>query len=610
MSSKAFGAEGRNREGKGFAGSGADLESRPNSSDYRPLISQDWGFVESPDSGSEHCNSTPISSNSDILLRHNVVLSRSKSDKKGISKHTLKLDKLSESEKRRIIEDIVKIQDDGTVKVDVACDTLVAPELLELDNGHSTPCSSGDTIFELNKTIPKLNIAMLIVGTRGDVQPFIAFAKRLQEFGHRVRLATHDNFRKFVTSHGVEFYPLGGDPRILTEYMARNRSFLLAKPAQISIQRRQLKEVIFSLLPACTEPDLETGASFRAQAIIANPPAYGQVHVAEALGVPLHIFFTMPWTPTHEFPHPMAHVPHRGANKLSYILVDLAVWLGIRSFINDFRKRMLKLPPIAYISTYYGSISHLPTGYMWSPHLVPKPKDWGALVDVVGFSFLNLGTKYQPQNAFTEWIQQGTMPIYVGFGSMPLEDGKMTMRIILEALKATGRRGIIGRGWGDLGTSADISEDVFLIEDCPHDWLFPQCAAVVHHGGAGTIAEGLRAGCPTTVIPFFGDQIFWGNWIHQNGVGPAPIPIYELNVEQLSNAIRFMLEPEVKIRAMKLAKQIKSEDGAARAVNVFHRHLPQELPTSPNPSDEPTYPHNWLVEFKVIEKWCCLPFSP
>ncbi|XP_020596431.1 sterol 3-beta-glucosyltransferase UGT80B1-like, partial [Phalaenopsis equestris] len=131
----------------------------------------------------------------------------------------------------------------------------------------------------------------------------------------------------------------------------------------------------------------------------------------------------------------------------------------------------------------------------------------------------------------------------------------------------------------------------------------------VHHGGAGTTAAGLRAGCPTTVVPFFGDQFFWGERIVSKGVGPPPIPISELNVERLSNAIRFMLEPEVKLRAMELGKQIENEDGVEGAVNAFHKHLPTKLPLpiipSPPTSDQLPRPFQWLLT--VIEKWCCLP---
>ncbi|GMP79846.1 hypothetical protein CsSME_00035198 [Camellia sinensis var. sinensis] len=126
--------------------------------------------------------------------------------------------------------------------------------------------------------------------------------------------------------------------------------------------------------------------------------------------------------------------------------------------------------------------------------------DWGPQVDVVGYCFLNLGSKYQPPEEFVQWIQKGPQPIYIGFGSMPLEDPKKTMDIILEALKNTGQRGIICRGWGDL--VPEVSDSVFPLEDCPHDWLFPQCLAVVHHGSAGTTATGLRAG-----VDFF--FFFW-----------------------------------------------------------------------------------------------------
>uniref|UniRef100_A0A0D6R1S1 sterol 3beta-glucosyltransferase n=1 Tax=Araucaria cunninghamii TaxID=56994 RepID=A0A0D6R1S1_ARACU len=515
------------------------------------------------------------------------------------------LDKLSEREKKKLIENLAKIKKDGTVEVDVARSAPVASELLGLDMSDTRQENELEEGDQHGKSVPKLNIAMLIVGTRGDVQPFVAIAKRLQEYGHRVRLATHANFSSFVTSSGIEFYPLGGDPRALAEYMARNKGFLPSGPSEISFQRKQLKAIVNSLLPACTEPDIDSGAPFRAQAIIANPPAYGHVHVAEALHVPLHIFFTMPWTPTSEFPHPLARGTQSTGYWLSYVVVDILIWFGIRSIINDFRKKKLKLAPIAYLSAYYGSISDLPTGYMWSPHLVPKPQDWGHLVDVVGYCFLNSGNNYNPRQEFLEWLQAGPKPVYVGFGSMPLEDPLKITGIILGALKETGQRGIIDKGWGNLGNLNEIPDCVFLLEDCPHDWLFPQCSAVIHHGGAGTTAAGLRAGCPTTIVPFFGDQFFWGDRVHERGVGPAPIPISQLTMEVLCEAIRFMLDPQVKMRAVEMATDIEEEDGVVAAVNAFHKHLPSPLPESePPPSESQGFFHCILT---TLERWSCLP---
>ncbi|CAL9003741.1 unnamed protein product [Prunus brigantina] len=480
--------------------------------------------------------------------------------------------------KRKYINRLARVQDDGTVQFDVPGD--IKPQQLDFGTGvvHGEPCdeipSSGETEAEVLDIRP-LQIVMLIVGTRGDVQPFVAIGKSLQEYGHRVRLATHANFKDFVLTAGLEFFPLGGDPKVLAGYMVKNKGFLPSGPSEISIQRNQIKEIIFSLLPACKEPDPDSEVPFKADVIIANPPAYGHSDVAEALKVPLHIFFTMPWTPTSEFPHPLSRVKQPIGYRLSYQIVDALIWLGIRDMINEFRKKMLKLRPITYLSGYYSSPPDVPYGYIWSPHLVPKPKDWGPKVDVVGFCFLDLASNYEPPDSLVEWLEAGEQPVYIGFGSLPLEEPEKITNIILQALEITGQRGIINRGWGGLGNLTEPSDSVYLVDNCPHDWLFQRCSAVVHHGGAGTTAAGLKAACPTTIVPFFGDQPFWGERVHARGVGPAPIPADEFSLEKLVDAIRFMLDPKVKERAVEIAKAMDGEDGVTGAVNAFHRHFPR-----------------------------------
>ncbi|KAL7148397.1 hypothetical protein ABFS83_06G175800 [Erythranthe nasuta] len=415
---------------------------------------------------------------------------------------------------------------------------------------------------------------MLIVGTRGDVQPFVAIGKRLQADGHRVRLATHSNFKEFVLSAGLEFFPLGGDPKVLAAYMVKNKGFLPSGPSEIPIQRNQIKDIIFSLLPACTDPDPDTNVSFKVDAIIANPPAYGHTHVAEALKVPLHIIFTMPWTSTSEFPHPLSRVKQQVGYRLSYQIVDSLIWLGIRDMINEFRKKKLRLRPVTYLSGSYSSSPDIPYAYIWSPHLVPKPKDWGPKIDVVGFCFLDLASNYVPPDSLLEWLKNDKEPIYIGFGSLPVVDPEKMTGIIVRALEITGQRGIINKGWGGLGNLAEPKDFIYLLDNCPHDWLFTRCAAVVHHGGAGTTAAGLKAACPTTVVPFFGDQPFWGERVHARGVGPAPIPVDEFSLDKLVSAIRFMLDPKVKYRAVELSKAMENEDGVTGAVQAFYKHFP------------------------------------
>ncbi|XP_073017493.1 sterol 3-beta-glucosyltransferase UGT80A2-like isoform X6 [Primulina eburnea] len=333
---------------------------------------------------------------------------------------------LAPKKKLKLVKRLATIQNDGTVQLDVG--ENIKPQS---SNSGTEVIDDGDIIKDIEITedtelLPPLQIVMLIVGTRGDVQPFIAIGKRLQDDGHRVRLATHSNFKEFVMAAGLEFYPLGGDPKVLAAYMVKNKGFLPSEPSEIHLQRSQIKEIIFSLLPACTSPDPDTNISFKVDAIIANPPAYGHTHVAEALKVPLHIFFTMPWTPTSEFPHPLSRVRQPVGNRLSYQIVDALIWLGIRDMINEFRKKKLKLRPMTYLSGSYNSSSAVPYGYIWSPHLVPKPKDWGSKIDVVGFCFLELASSYEPPESLLKWLEDKEKPIYIGFGS--LDNGALSTK--------------------------------------------------------------------------------------------------------------------------------------------------------------------------------------
>ncbi|KAJ8513776.1 hypothetical protein OPV22_004210 [Ensete ventricosum] len=492
-------------------------------------------------------------------------------------------DKISDKQKMKMLNRIATVKDDGTVVVDVPSNLEATSLEVESEDAYGEtvdeePLDSSDLQYR-----PPMQIVILIVGTRGDVQPFVAIGKCLQDYGHRVRLATHANFKEFVLTAGLEFFPLGGDPKVLAEYMVKNKGFLPSAPSEIPIQRKQLKEIIFSLLPACKDPDVDTGIPFKADAIIANPPAYGHTHVAEALKIPIHIFFTMPWTPTSEFSHPLSRVKQHAGYRLSYQIVDSMIWLGIRDMINDFRKRKLKLRPVTYLSGAQDSASDIPHAYIWSPHLVPKPKDWGPKIDVVGFCFLDLASNYEPPESLVKWLEAGEKPIYIGFGSLPVQEpGKMT-EIIVEALSITKQRGIINKGWGGLGNLAEPKDFVYSLDNIPHDWLFLQCKAVVHHGGAGTTAAGLKAACPTTIVPFFGDQPFWGERVHARGLGPPPIPIDQFSLQKLVDAINFMMKPEVKENALTVAKAMETEDGVSGAVKAFLKHLPPKLSSLDTP---------------------------
>ena len=185
--------------------------------------------------------------------------------------------------------------------------------------------------------VPCLSVVMLVVGTRGDVQPFVVIGSRLAKKNHRVRLATHAEFRPMVETAGLEFYPLAGDPHELVEYMIRTGGRLVPTRLDHIVEdvprkRAVVGEIVESTWRACTEPDPAhpDAKPFSAEWIIANPPSYGHIHCAEALNVPLHMIFTMPWTATSAFPHPMTRVPpgeHRPVrNFLSYDVANVLMW--------------------------------------------------------------------------------------------------------------------------------------------------------------------------------------------------------------------------------------------------------------------------------------------
>ncbi|KAF2129493.1 glycosyltransferase family 1 protein [Dothidotthia symphoricarpi CBS 119687] len=443
---------------------------------------------------------------------------------------------------------------------------------------------------------PKLNIAIHIVGSRGDVQPFIPIAKLLQAppHGHRVRICTHPAFKDFVEDNGVEFFSIGGDPEALMAYMVKNPGLIpnleSIKAGDIGKRRQGMAEIMEGTWRSCIEAGDGMGEKttaltvddvqelFLADAIIANPPSMGHIHCAEKLGIPLHIVFTMPWSPTRVFHHPLAAMEYGDvevpvANWFSYTMMELLTWQGLGDLINKFRQQTLKLDPV---SPLWGHqlISRLrvPHSYLWSQALIPKPADWGPHLSVKGFSFLKLGSNYSPPQDLADFLSAGPPPIYVGFGSIVVQDPQKLTKMIFEAVKLAGVRAIVAKGWGGIG-AGEVPKSVFLIGNCPHDWLFQKVSCVVHHGGAGTTAAGIALGVPTVVVPFFGDQPFWGQMVAKAGAGPKPVPFKQMTAETLAASITFALKEEVRIAVQEMASRIGKEDGALGTAQDFEERL-------------------------------------
>ncbi|OQV02975.1 hypothetical protein CLAIMM_08082 [Cladophialophora immunda] len=319
---------------------------------------------------------------------------------------------------------------------------------------------------------------------------------------------------------------------------------------------------------------------FVADVIIANPPSFAHVHCAERLGIPLHLMFTMPWTPTQTFPHPLAIIRSSSldkglANMLSYVLVNRVIWHGLGDVINLFRQRCLHLEPLSII--WASGITHsddIPFTYAWSPALLPKPPDWGSNVSVAGyFQLPPLAAAPKVPERLLKFLADGPPPVYVGFGSIVVKDPEKMTKIIFDAIAEAGVRALVSVGWAGLG-SGEVPENVHIISDIPHTWLFDQVCAVVHHGGAGTTAAGLLAGKPTVIVPFFGDQFFWGKIVAQAGAGPLPVPHKSLTAKRLATAITQALLPSTLATAQRLRERMRHERGSETGAEIFQAKLP------------------------------------
>lgn len=304
-----------------------------------------------------------------------------------------------------------------------------------------------------------------------------------------------------------------------------------------------------------------------------------------------------PWTRTTRFAHPFAmqNAYTRGLplyNDMTYVLIDMALWTGTSKYINRFRRDKLHLPPTTLERLEEWRVPHI---YSFSPSVLPPPKDWPDYVHCTGYWFLdNPEQSWQPDPAFTAFLEQGNNDprpiIYIGFGSIIVPDPEEMSRVIVEAVVRAGVRAIICKGWSSRKTreaaaaaaksAADEESSqilnrypgtIYSISSVPHDWLFPRIQGVVHHGGAGTTAAGLRAGLPTVIKPFFGDQRFWGQRVEELGVG---VCIHHLTVKTLTDALNQISHNHDMIsKARALGATIRTEDGVKTAVECIYRDL-------------------------------------
>ena len=427
-----------------------------------------------------------------------------------------------------------------------------------------------------------MNILIITVGSRGDVQPFVALGNGLKAAGHTVTICTCSKFESFITRYGLQYGYLTDELLKLIETDVGRKAIedtlglwgaiktmikmiKLTKP----INRRMILESWDAARTA--EPDL----------IIFHFKALGAVSIAEKLKIPAVMASLQPMmVPTAAFPMP--GTPDMGFggwyNRLTYRLVQLG-YKSYRKMIDEFRVNELGLKKFpgntGILTTARGHV--IPVLHAFSPHVVPRPEDWPQPARVCGYWFLDQQREQQPSTDLEAFIKNGNPPVYVGFGSMAGRNPKRLADIVIQALQQANLRGIIATGWGGLDAGG-LPDTILKIDSAPHDWLFPRVNAVVHHGGAGTTAAGLRAGKPTIICPFMGDQPFWGKRVYELGVGPPPIRQKRLSVDDLVRALLTITgDDALTARAAALGKHIRDEDGTANAIATIEKITLQNL---------------------------------
>ncbi len=417
-----------------------------------------------------------------------------------------------------------------------------------------------------------MKITVFAAGSRGDIQPCLALGIGLQQAGYDVRLAAPENFADFSQQHGVNFFPLRGD---VQKIMASEtgKKFMQKGGANPLHSIRAIRAMLGPVVREMTEDAYAACQQADALVCLGVQSTFGQT-IAEALGIPMVNIEPTPLLPTRAFAAPSWPIQRDLGgwhNYLSGVAMLQVVWLWYRPFVNEFRQRLgLK----AYgAGSFLRILKSTPMVGAYSPSIIPKAPDWPEDLHVSGYLFLDEEADWQPTPELMRFLEAGEAPVYIGFGSMAGQNPEALARLTLQALAKSEQRGLLLTGWGGLKIDP-VPENVFVLEAAPHRWLFPRMAAVVHHGGAGTTAEGLRAGTPTVVVPFAFDQFFWGAQVQKRGLGPAPIPQKKLSVDRLARAIRLAAtDGEMRRRANACAQAMAAEDGRGRAVQLIQRYL-------------------------------------
>jgi sterol 3beta-glucosyltransferase len=400
---------------------------------------------------------------------------------------------------------------------------------------------------------------MVTLGSRGDVEPFIALGLGLRAAGHEVSVATGVDFEPVVRALGLGFIPVGGDMQAAISGEEGRRMLRTKNPVAFVRRLRRTAEPIIHTMQEDIWAAVQ-GADACVFSYLCGPV----LDIHEATGLPCIMGILQPMLATGEFPVPIIPVRSLGRplNRLSFELLSLVMYAFFGDLAVRWRRERFHLPPPPRIRRI--EKLGLPVLGAWSPAVIPRPTDWPEQARVTGY-WLMPPSDYQPSAELRDFLSRGPAPVLVSFGSMVDEDPAGLAAIVEQALDRADRRAVLVGGWSGLSVS---SERILSVNSIPYDWLLPRVAAAVHHGGAGTTAAVLRAGVPSVAVPFGTDQPYWSRIVHRLGAGPPPIPRSRLTADRLARAITAAISDQsIRARAAALGRAISAEDGVKTAVD-------------------------------------------
>jgi len=423
-----------------------------------------------------------------------------------------------------------------------------------------------------------MKITLLTYGSRGDVQPFLALAVGLQRAGHRVKLAAPYRFKGLVSAYHVPFDALAGDPEVISRRLNDAGANPIRMVHAISNYVFSIADqVVNQAFSACKDADVIVHSFLFTT---------GGHAFARRLGVPDVSIQSFPvFAPTRAFPP--VFMPKALPGLFSYFLH----WLAIQTFWyggNLGYRSLRKVNPEKYDLdmrwpfTPKKTDAATPLIFAYSQTVVARPDDWSTPnIYIPGYLFLDFPKTYKPPDELVDFLASGSPPICVTFGSMIHRDSAKIYRVVLDALEISRERVIILSGWSELSCLGEMpslnksSGQILMMDAVPHDWLFPRCKAIIHHGGAGTTGAGLRAGVPNLVIPFAADQPFWGARVHAIGAGPQPVPVKMLTTEKLVAALAEGTGNVIRKGAHNVGCLIREEDGVGEVVRIIELAVAQ-----------------------------------